>query len=209
MSYTTEAKVENMFGVDITGGKSTALIDIIAAVKTFIDRYCGKTFEAVSEARYYDWCGERRIVVDSFVGNPTALEFLNPDGSVARTLTIGADEDYIIAPYNSDSSGLAEKYEIILTNKGWSGNTGWFYAGLPTGIKAIKLTASFGASTSVPADIQLVATKLAGLLSQENADGILKSITLGDYSATYDSIEGAARAMGVIEILDSYRDITI
>jgi len=208
MAYSTSTKVSNMFGITLTAAQSAALVDIIAAVKIFIDRYCGKTFEAPSEARYYDWHGSREIVIDSFVGNIT-VEFLNADGTTARTLTVGADHDYIIVPYNNQPDGLTEKNTILLTNSGWSGSTGWWYSSLPTGTRAIKVTGSFGASTTVPADIQLAATKLSGLMLQENTDGILTSIRLGDYQAVYENVEKAAGTMGVMDILDSYRDIEI
>ena len=207
MAYTTQAKIENMFGITLTAAQAVAMIDIIAAVKIFIDRYVGKTFEAVNEARYFDWNGGRTFEVDSFVGSAT-IQFLNSDGTVARTLTVGADHDYIVAPYNNSSDGSSEKNTIMLTNSGW-GSSGWWWSSLPSGTRAIKVTANWGYSTTVPADIQLIATKLAGLSIQEENEGILTSIRLGDYSASFGTVDKVAGTFSVEAVLDSYRDIDI
>lgn len=202
MAYTTETKVENMFGLTITGAGSTALAVIISAVQAYIDRYCGKSFEAASATRYYDLKqGEKDVLIDAFVGSPTEVKVLDSTGDTISTLTEGQANDYIIAPYNN-----TEKNRLILT-----GNGSWFT--FPAGVHRLKVTASFGASTTVPADIELAATQLAGNIYNDNlsaGDGALTSIRLGDYAATYSSdISTKASVLGVNEILDAYRDIDI
>ncbi len=196
MAYTTPTKVEQMFGLTLSGASLAAVNDIILAVKAFIDRYCGKTFESASEVRYYDGNGKHCILVDSFTGTPTVL-VLNSDGSTDRTLTEGQGNDFITAPYNS-----TEKNEIVLTGYGW-------FTAFPNGKHRIKVTANFGVSASVPADIQFAATKLAGQMYQDANEGVITSIRLGDYSATFAAIDEKKDAMGITTILDSYRDIDI
>ncbi len=207
--YTTQGKIENMFGITMTAAQAAAIIDIIAATKIFIDRYVGKTFEAVNEARYFDWNGHTKIVIDTFVGTPSLVQFLNSDGTVARTLTVGADQDYITIPYTNASDASAERNTLMLTNKGWGGSTGWWYAGLPTGTRALKVTAHFGFSDTVPADIQFAATKIAGQMLQDTNEGIITQIRLGDYQATFATMDENTEALGVNNVLDSYRDIDI
>lgn len=199
MAYTTQAKIENLYKITISGGGVSAIADIIAAVKIFIDRYCGKTFEAVSETRYYDGNGKAMMIVDAFIGSPT-VSVLKSDGTVDQLLTEGKANDYITGPYN-----FTEKNQIILTGWGW-------YRHFPKRLQALKIVGNFGGSTNVPADIQLVATKLAGSIFNSNAaggTGALTSIQLGDYKASYGAIDEQAEALGVYSTLDSYRDIDI
>lgn len=196
MAYTTEAKVENLLGITISGGGSSAMTDIIAAVKAWIDRYCGKTFEAASETRYYDGNGMQCMVIDSFVGTPT-VTILTESGAEENTLTLGRDDDFITGPYNS-----TEKFELILTGLGKYGS--W-----PHRLQAVKVTGSFGASTTVPADVQLAATRLAGQIYKDGTEGVKTSIRLGDYAATYAAVDEVAHSLGINNTLDQYRDINI
>lgn len=196
MAYTTQTKVEQMHGLTLSAAGAAAVADIILAVKSFIDRYCGKTFEGASETRYYDGNGKRQILVDSFTGSPT-VTILNTDGTADRTLTEGHSSDYVTEPYNS-----TEKNMITLTGNGW-------YGDFPKGVQRVKIVATFGASASVPADIQFAATKLVGLLYQDMNEGVLTSIRLGDYSATFAAIDEKKDTMGITAILDQYRDIDI
>lgn len=196
MAYTTEAKVENLFGIDISGGGSAAMTDIIAAVKAWIDSYCGKTFEAASATKYYDGNGMKNLLIDAFIGSPT-VSIISLDGNEENALTEGRDDDYITSPYNE-----TEKNELILTGFGK-------YCHFPKGIQRVKVVASFGASSSVPADIQLVATKLAGQMFQDPNEGILNSVRLGDYSASFATLDEKAHALGIFNTLDLYRDIEI
>lgn len=198
MAYTTQAKIENLFGITISGGGISAITDIIAGVKAFIDRYCGKTFEAVSETRYYDGNGKSCIIIDSFVGSPT-VTILNSDGTVDRVLTEGQANDYIIAPYNS-----TEKVQLLMTGFGW-------YGSFPGPLHRLKVVATFGFSATVPNDIQYIATKLAGDIYNKSLTqtGLLKSVTLGDYSASYDNINTLASSLAVFDVLDLYRDIDV
>lgn len=205
MSYTTQAKVENMFGVTLTAAQAAAMTDFIAAIKVMIDRYCGKTFEAATETRYYDGNGRSSLLIDAFVGDPSSVQILSNTGAVEKTLTIGKANDYITGPYNAGPGGSAEKNLLIL-------NENSSYGKFPERLQSVKVVASFGASTSVPADIQYASTKLAGLMLQENGEGILTSIRLGDYQAAYGGIEDALGQEGfggVSDILDSHRDIDI
>jgi hypothetical protein len=171
------------------------MVDIIAAVKAWIDRYTGKTFEAVSETRYYDSKGGTDILIDAFVGSPTVV-ILSENGSVASTLTEGSGSDYLTLPFNS-----TEKNIIRLTGLG-------SYSRFPSG-RRLKVTANFGFSTTVPADVQLAATKLAASLLQDGNQGIITSVRLGDYSATYATLDEKAEALGITNTLDLYRDIDV
>ena len=197
MAYTTKAKVENMFGITFPASWNTQVVTAIAAVKQWIDKYCNKTFEAVSETRYYDGSGKNELIIDAFT-SIVSVEILNDDGTTYDTLTAGQANDYITAPYNT-----SEKYILKLTGNG-------FWGTFSKRANSVKVTGVFGASVTCPESIEIVATKLVGQMFNENAgEGNLTSVKLGDYAATYGSIDEKADALGVYNVLDQYRDISI
>ena len=197
MSYTTKAKIEKVIGQDIPVAYNTAITDWIASVKVWIDKYCGKTFEAASEDRYYDGNGLRELAVDSFVGSATVL-ILNPDGTTMQTLTQGQADDFVTWPYND-----TEKNRLVLMSEASIG-------AFPTGKRRVKVTATFGGSSAVPADIELIAFKLVGSIYTKGQDGgPVSSETLGDYSVSFAKIDEEAEALGIYNTLNEYRDINI
>lgn len=195
MAYTTKAKVDALNGGSMD---NTLFTTLLASVKAYIDRYCGKTFETASATKIYDGNGLSELIVDSFVGSPTSVKILNTDATVYLTMTEGQANDYITLPLNA-----TEKNVIRLTGNG-------SYGRFPKREYLVEVVASFGASTSVPADIELAATKLIIYIeSGSSGAGKIKSESLGDYSITYADIDEAANQLGVVSILDSYRDIDI
>lgn len=199
MAYTTKAKIEALFGVTLTSAQNSALTDVIAAVQAFIDGYCEQTFESVRETRYYDSAGSCELITDNFTTGSMAVEVLNSNGSVQRTLRKGQSNDYIVSPYN-----VPTKNKVILTRTGGLGS-------FPCGKAQVRVSALFGFGSTVPADISIAATKLSyQLLRTDTPEGTqLSSVRLGDYSATYQVLNDAAQALGLMTILDSYRDIEI
>jgi hypothetical protein len=191
MAYTTKAKVDAQNNISVP---QTVFDDLLASVKAYIDRYCGKTFEAVSETRYYDSKGGRCIVVDPFVGT-AVVETLNVDGTTYATLVVGQANDYLLYPLNSTT-----KWEIRLTQG---------VASFRSGSSVVKITATFGYSTTAPKDIELAASRLIAGLYKDGQSNLVKSETLGDYSVSYDTVASRAAEMGISTILDSYRDIEL
>lgn len=195
--YTTQAKVEQYLKADLSA-VSSEVTNWIASVKAWIDRYCGKTFEGSSETRYYDGNGKQRILIDSFTGNPTLVEILEIDGTTLLSLTEGQSEDYITYPLNE-----TEKNELALVT---SANMQSFIKGK----RRLKVTAVFGASTSVPADVELAATKLvASIAVKRTKGGETKSEKLGDQTLAYKDIDEEATALGIYNILDAHREIYV
>jgi hypothetical protein len=179
----------------------------IASVKAWIDRYAGRTFEAAATTKYYDGNGSDRIIVDSLVGTPTEVSILDSQGNVQQTLVLNTD--YLLYPLNT-----TEKYEIrfirALDWEYWEGFDEWpiFYKG----DKRLKITASFGASTAIPADVELAATKLVAKIVENRlagTTGSVKSESLGDYSVSFGDIDDQADALGVFNILDQWREPSI
>jgi len=195
--YTTQSKVEQYLNTDLSA-VSSEVLNWIASVEAWINRYCGKTFEGSAETRYYDGNGKRRILIDPFTGTPTEVSVLELDGTTHLTLTNGPAEDYIIYPLNE-----TEKNELALVS---TSNIAAFLSGK----RRVKVTASFGASTSVPADVELAATKLVGTIAEKRTKGgETKSEKLGDQTISYKDIDEEAEALGIYNILDQHREIHV
>ncbi len=199
MAYTTETKVERYLAVDIGSNLASEVADWIKSVTLWIERYTGKSFEASSADKYYDGNGTNRILVDSFIdGTITELSILDTDGVVENTLTEGQSNDFITYPLNN-----TEKCELVLVSGGTRST-------FPNRVRSVKVTADWGFSASVPKDIELVATKLVGEIIREGLKGgKLERVTLGDYNATFQKIDEKADPLGIYQILDMYRDLTI
>lgn len=205
MAYSSKSDIENMFGITIPNELNAFVANLIAAVQIYIDRYCGRTFEGASATRYYE--GVRGsgdpcvLLVDPFYGTPSEVQLLGYDGSVEDTLVEGTGADYLTGPENQDSKNLLR---LLPT----SGHGRW-----GSGPRRVKVTATFGNGAACPADVNVAATKLAGELyrTRATANGELASLTLGDYSASYQpaNVQKAASLMGVDDILDGYRLIEI
>lgn len=213
MAYTTRAKVEAFMNADLSSVDSSVTA-WIASVKAFIDRYTGRTFEAASETRYYDGNNKDRIIIDPFVGSAT-VQLLNYDGSVWLTLTEGADGDFVTYPLNE-----TQKWELVLMP---NASVGIFARAFENLIdegdedgadtkRLIKVTASFGASSSVPADIELAATQLVAAIAERRVSGGVgakKAESLGDYSVTFADVGIMAEELSVTSILDGWREPTL
>lgn len=188
----------------------------IASVKAWIDRYCGRTFEAATETRYYDGNRKDRILIDPFV-SLTSVKLLNYDGSDWITLTEGAGSDYVAYPLNS-----TEKNELVLMPNARTGVFARAFENILDDVdgetdadvkRLIEVTGSFGASATVPADIELAATQLVAEIAARRgvggAGGPVKSESLGDYSYSLGDIDEAAKALGTFNILDGWREPTL
>src|SRR3990167_1715069 len=193
MAYTSKTKVDALFGITMN---QTLFDSLLASVKAFIDRYCGKTFESASSDKYYDGSGANVLNVDSFHGSPTVL-ILTSEGNTEATLVEGQSEDFVTAPYNS-----SEKAQIVLNPNGR-------YSRFPNRQRAVKITATFGFSAAVPSDIELAATRLIGSLATNPQESMKTDESLGDYAVSFGEIDQNAKTMGINDILASYRDIDI
>lgn len=189
--YTTKEKIENHLMIEIDAVFDTQITEWIASVAKYIENYTGRVFEAsVDTTKYYDGKEQKELSMDDCY-SITSIEVLNSDGDVEETLVSGLGEDYLAYPANT-----TQKNVIKLLS---TGN----YSVFPKGSQNVKITAKFGVGSSVPADIELVATKLVGAIIQKGLKGgEISSESLGDYSVSF--IEEKAEEMGVNVILDNY-----
>lgn len=191
MAYTTEAKVEAFLMIEIDSSFSANITTWIDAVTKYIERYTGRVFETgVSAIKSYDGNGQQELMIDDTIAI-SKVEVLDDNGNVDETLTAGLGGDYLTYPINT-----TPKNSIKLTDTA-------VYNVFPKGKQNIRITATWGYASTIPADIELVATKLVAAIVQKGLKGgEIASERLGDYSVTF--IEEQAEEMGVKDTLDQY-----
>ena len=191
--YTDKNTIKAYLGVSTLPALLTDAIlnSWIAGVQEFIDRYCNTTFSASApETRFYDGTGMSEIETEPFT-SITEVKILDINGTDLFTLDYGADKDYLTYPYNK-----TEKYKIILTPVAQT--RGFLGYG-----RSVSVTGLFQSYTSVPDQIQFVATQLVArsISNMSNLGNDVTSESLGDYRVTYEKAE----AMDLFSILDQYK----
>ena len=189
--YTNKSKIEKFLMIDIDDNLNTQIAEWIASVTKYIENYTGRVFEAtVDSTKYYDGNRQKELMIDDTY-EITSIQILDDSGDVDKTLEEGLGNDYVAYPANT-----TQKNSIKLLVTGC-------YLIFPRGNQNIKITAKFGMASTVPSDIELIATKLVATIVQKGLKGgEIKSEKLGDYSVTF--IEEQAEEMGVKSILDTY-----
>lgn len=194
MAYTSKSQVEDYLGTSLPNTLTTQLNLWITAVQEWIDNYTNTTFESSSETRYYDGNGDRELLVDLFHGTP-AIVILDTDGADDVTITDAYVDKYPLNRTTKDTVYLKSGAEVTL---------------FPSYRYAVKITATFGWSAACPEEIKLAATRLlAHLLNKRLSGGVIRSESLGDYSVTLAEIDEEADILGVKNILDQYRNLSI
>ncbi len=197
MSYTSKSRIQNFLLINIDDSFTSQIDEWISVAEAYINDYCGTEFEGTLEARYFDGDGSSELLVDDFV-SLTKIEILDESGNVDYTLDTVTD--YYLYPANK-----TRKNRIVINriNAGIS----IFPCTYP---QNIKITANWGFSNTVPADIQFAATRLVAAIIQEGNYDIgseIKSERLGEYKITYQDIDKMVKenVMGTKDILDRHR----
>jgi len=195
--YTNKGNLQKYIMIDIDASFDTQVENWISAAERYINQYVGRPdgFETgADETRYFDGNGKREIDIDEFI-SITSVEYLESNGEdVGWTLTEGLESDYITYPYNK-----TPYYRLKLVT---SSEIGAWYKGK----KRLKVTGKFGHSSSVPKDIELVATMLiSNVIEKGLKGGKVTSESLGDYSISFEDIQQSASLLNVKNILDQYK----
>jgi len=195
--YTTKEKIENYLMTNIDSSFDTQITNWISAAQLYINNYVGKSDgfeETVESIKYYDGNGERELDIDECI-EITSIEILESNGTdVEYTLSEGQENDYITWPYNE-----LPIYRLRLTNVAEVGS-------FNKGKKRIKITAKWGHSSTVPKDVELVATILTSSAIEPGLKGgKIKSEKLGDYSVAFEMMEDSPNILSTLRILDHYK----
>ena len=189
--YTNQVLIENYLLITIDASFATQISDWIAKVEDFIDAYTGRNFiaDATASARLFDGLGTNAMNIDDCVAI-TKLEY-----GIESPLTEILTADYLKYPANElPITRLMMRYSVF-----------------PKDLQNIKITAKWGYSVAVPADIEFAATILAaGVINYSlNADGEVSSMTIGRYSVSYKDEKQWQDFDRANKILDMYRRIRL
>lgn len=193
MAYTDKTQIEAYTGTTIPATLTTQLTAWITAAEEWINSYVGFKFEdgLVATKKTYSGNGQKTLFVQPFY-SPTSITILDEDGNQEETLT---SDDYILYPLNSTGKNRIE----LKSDASIFGKT-----------KRIEINAMHAFGSTVPQQVQLVATKLVAKILNENfKGGEITSQSLGDYSVSFAKVDEEADVLGIKQILDFYRNIEI
>lgn len=189
--YTDQTAIENYLLQTIDGSFLTQLDEWIAGIELYIDGYTGRNFIADSTAttRLYEGKLSNKLLIDDCVA-VTVVEQGDTYGEVFTVINSG---DYQLLPYNDIPKNAIGLKRTI-----------WDYG-------VHRITAKWGYSTAVPADIKFVATVLvAGILNVQIKTGAAKKReSIGNYSVEYTTDQGIADYARACGILDGYKRFSL
>ncbi|MFZ3032256.1 MAG: hypothetical protein WA082_04425 [Candidatus Moraniibacteriota bacterium] len=182
--YTTRAKIENYLLIDIDSSFHDQVDAWIEEVEAYIDTKTGRNFvadpeesgvDAGASTRRFDGDGTNKQIIDDCV-EVTSVKLSDEDDPLEL-------EDYVLYPANAQALSRPVPYTLIRLL------SGAFPSYPPQGI---YVKARWGYSELAPKDIQTVATVLvAGIINYSwNAEGEVKSESIGRYSVTYKDDAG-------------------
>jgi len=195
--YTTEEKIEAMLGVAITDG---AVARYIEAAEKLIDKLTGRNFiaDSVAVARDFDGTGKQEMYIDDCI-EITKVELGNDAyGDNYTEISAGGSNGYYLHPVNYKVEELPIR-AIHLRSNVWL-----------NGLSNNKITAKWGYSESVPADIEFIATVLAaGMYQFYKKSGFkgAKSEKIGNYSVSYKNDNGWSDYNLSIELIEQYKKL--
>lgn len=196
MAYTDQTKIETKLGQGLPSGITPADLDVyIAEVTQYIDTYTETTFEASGSSTkiYSTTPGITYIDIDPAT-SITAVEYLSNRSTSGDTWTAYETTQYRVLPENRTPKTSIYLYTV-------------FPQYIEGGVANIRVTGIWGYSTTVPTDIQMVATNMVIDLLQDRGD-IDKNIKvekLGDISYTYESTSFSDKRDMYNKILNRYR----
>lgn len=194
--YTSETKVENYILQNIDSTFSSQIEKWIEAAEAYIDNLTGRNFIADSSAsaRLYDGDDSPELLIDDAV-EVTKVEVGQDDyGSSFEEVSASGSDRYFLEPanYSADSVPIMK---IVLRARNF-----------PEGHQNNRITAKWGYSASVPADIEFAATVLvAGICNAQRKDTKeIASEKIGNYSVSYASEKEKNDFEQAKNILDKY-----
>lgn len=189
-NYTDTTKIGQFLQRTLSANETSALSGfILAAIDAWIDRQLQSHFGSVGETtREYDG-GWHTVDIDP-CQSITAVKILNNDGTDGSTYTDLTD--YVAEPANDDI-----KRELVHRGRGR----------FPRGQQRIAVTAKFSeydfTNNTVPSDIVLAATRLAGGIlaggKSQGSGGTVASESLEGHSISYDTNSDAIDAIAAAD----------
>lgn len=190
-AYTTRQAVENYLLITIDPSFYAQVETWIGEVEAQIDQETEQNFkaDAVDSIRKYSGDGSNVLLIDDCV-SVSYVVIKSTDGSVVYDDLV-AGEDYFLEPDNE-----TPKDKITLYGYRFS-----------RGIQNIEVTAKWGSSVDVPANIQFAAMVLLSNIINGSftSEGELQSLTAGKVTMTFKQQEKIDDYGKVEKILESYK----
>jgi hypothetical protein len=195
MAYITEGDLENFILQDIDVTFGTWITSVISMVEAYVDQYCGTTFaNTTAGTNYYDGTGNNELVVGPYSAI-TALTLLDVNGNDLATLV--ENTDWAGYPLNST---IKDRIKLL---------EGGQYGAFPEGTRNVKIAGTFG-HNAVPGPVKLAAIQLAAkVINNGLRGGQVSSETLGSYRIDYREVDEVSESLGVKDILNQYRVLTL
>lgn len=201
MAYTTSTLIGNYLQRTLTTNETSFLAILIPAIKIWIDKKLGSTFDsATATTRYYDG-GYQNIDIDP-CNTITTISALNSDGTTSYAYDLTTTPEIVYEPVNETVKRELRKR----------------YGQFPSGKQNIAVTAVFSEYDSVvPTDIQTIATIMAGeVLNQGDVggSGAIASESVEGHSVTYDTSNGALDGISstnpnIMGVLEQRRELLV
>lgn len=199
--YTTEEKIEQYTLTDIASSFSAQIALWIEAVENHIDLITGRNFIADSSAsaRYFDGDDEYDLLIDDAVELTEVAVGEDDYGGSFTVMNATGPSRYFAEPANASAKGQPIT-KLVLQSRPW-----------PQGKQNNKITAKWGYSVAVPADIEFAATVLvAGIINAQRKDTKeISSEKIGNYAVTYSSDKEKGDFEQAMTILQKYTKILI
>jgi len=190
--YCEKNDIERYMLTDIDSSFNTQINEWIEVAEDIVDGITGRNFiaDTVASIKKYDGDSTHELLIDDCV-ELSKIEIGDP---VMTKEEIDSD-NYHIYPYNKTPK------------------TKVYYDGLFSfGHENIDVTAKWGYSVAVPADIKLATTILVSFIIEESwqSEGETESESIGTYSITYrKSAKNQSKFDRVKTILNRYKKIPI
>lgn len=197
--YTTEEKIEKYLGgITIVTGEAA---DYILAAQQYIDNYTNRSFKAdsVASARLFDGKNKAYLFIDECI-EVTKVETGDDNwGDNFTEISASGSDRYYTMPANASQVGFPI-YKLGLRTRTFSAGD----------YPNQRITAKWGYSENVPADISQVATVIASGMYNANRtkkSGAINKKTLGEYEISFQDQKGFNDLENSVSVLNNYKKI--
>jgi len=216
MAYITKDELKDFTGVNFTSALDTFADLVISQVTSYIEQLCGdsvfgkRIFEAPTpdnaETRYFNGNGQTQL----FVGDLKNFTSLTVDNQL-----LVENDDFYLYPLNAVNQSTPYYWiELIQPETKINANSRIVKSSpyvFEIGQRNVVIEGKWRYSDDVPADIKLVALKLASAVLKENIGDEdireTKSTSIGDYRVDFVDIKSLAHHLSVDDILKNYTRI--
>lgn len=191
--YTSRQNIENYLLITVDESLHTQVDTWIGEVERFIDEYTGRNFkaDASASARLFNGNDTNELEIDDCVA-VTKVEL----GSDQYGSSFSETTNYALLPANAVAKGQSIK-AIHLKSEYFN-----------FGLQNQRITAKWGYSVEVPADITMAAMMLTVQIYQFGRGGTTSGIAqekIGNYSVTYKDEKDKGEYDSAIAILNRYK----